>query len=465
MHRSIQFIASLCLCVSGCVAHAQTLLPSAEPLYPVAVESAVVYGHGQVGAPAPGAKNLLLDLYRPVGAEATGQRSPVLLIIHGGGFVGGSRTQGELATIARAMAARGFVAASIDYRLVPDRPEPSARVTSLVGPATAGTLGPDLAQRTAAVSAIDDALTAVDWLRANASRLNADPTQIGLLGGSAGAVTSVHLGYVLDDYGVTASPFSFVVDLWGASIIPANDPVAAADHLETGEPPLFVIHGTSDPTVPFFASELLVARARDQRVAHEFYPVVGAGHGFESVDIFRLQASPGVTLFERMVEWMVRTARGQRTVTINYGMVGSWFNPATSGQGWFLEVDPLAQTMVVGWFAYDTTAGSSGGALPGAEQRWFTAQGRYVGNRADLTVFQSRFGQLNRPNPVTTAPVGSMTIEFNDCSSATLTFNLGVFGTTGSVPIVRALPDVVCQAIDDGELRIPSSPTSPEGAE
>ena len=37
----------------------------------MAVESAVVYGQGQVGAPAPGSKNLLLDLYRPIGAEAT----------------------------------------------------------------------------------------------------------------------------------------------------------------------------------------------------------------------------------------------------------------------------------------------------------------------------------------------------------------------------------------------------------
>lgn len=462
LHRAL---AGVCLFAIGHVAHAQPVLPAADAIYPVAVESAVVYGQGQVGAPAPGAKNLLLDLYRPVGAEATGQRSPALLIIHGGGFVGGSRTQGELVSIARAMAARGFVAMSIDYRLVPDRPEPSTRVASLRGPATAGTIGPDLAQRTAAVAAIDDALTAVDWLRANASRLNVDPSRIGLLGGSAGAVTAVHLGYVLDDYGVAASPFGFVVDLWGASTIPANDPVAAANHLEAGEPPLFVIHGTSDPTVPFAASELLVARARDQRLAHEFYPVVGAGHGFDGVDIFRLQASPGVTLFERMVEWMVRTVRGQRSVTINYGMVGSWFNPATSGQGYFFEVEPLAQTLVVGWFAYDTVAGGSGGALPGSEQRWFTAQGRYVGNRADLTVFQSRFGQLNRPDPVTTAPVGTLTVEFIDCSSATLTFNLSAFGARGTVPIVRALPDVVCQSIADGELQVPVVPASVNGAE
>lgn len=217
--------AGLCLAASGIVAQAQPVLPAAEPVYPVAVESAIVYGQGQVGAPAPGSKNLLLDLYRPVGAEAAGERSPALVIIHGGGFTGGSRTQAELVTIARALAARGFVAVSIDYRLAPDAPVPSTRVASILGPATAGTSGADLAQRTAAVAAIDDGLTAVDWLQANANRFNIDPAQIGLLGGSAGAITAVHLGYILDDYGIAANPFSFVVDLWGAFGLTGSVPI------------------------------------------------------------------------------------------------------------------------------------------------------------------------------------------------------------------------------------------------
>ena len=467
MHRFRRAVAGLWLAASGIVAQAQPALPAAAPLYPVAVESAVVFGQGQVGAPAPGSKNLLLDLYRPIGAEATGERSPALLIIHGGGFTGGSRTQAELVTIARAMAARGFVAVSIDYRLAPDAPVPSTRVASILGPATAGTSGADLAQRTAAVAAIDDGLTAVDWLQANANRFNIDPAQIGLLGGSAGAITAVHLGYILDDYGIAANPFSFVVDLWGASLIPANDPVAAANHLESGEPPLFIIHGTNDPTVPFSASELLVARAQSQRLAHEFHPVPGGGHGFGvgGADIFNVEASPGVTLFDRMLEWTVRTVRGQRTVAINSGMVGAWFNPATSGQGYFFDIDPVTQTLAVAWFVYDTAAGGSGGTLAGAEQRWFTAQGRYLGNRADLTVYQSRFGQFDNPIPVTTTPVGNLSVEFIDCGRATLTFNLSAFGLTGSVPIVRLLPDVVCQAIADGDLQIPTLPTSAGAAE
>lgn len=303
-------LAGLILTAACMCARAQSL-PVFDPVFQINVSSAVVYGQGQVGSPAPGSKALLLDLYRPIGANTGGLRSPAVVIIHGGGFQGGTRTQPELVTIARAMAARGFVAVSIDYRLVPDQPVPSARVASLVGPATIGTSGATFTQRVAAVAAIDDGLTAVDWLQANADLLSLDPQRIGLLGGSAGAITAVHMAYILDDYGISASPFNFVVDLWGASLIPANDPVAAANHLETGESPLFVIHGTNDPTVPFTASELLVARAVNQALPHEFYPVVGAGHGFGAVNIFTLEASPGVTLFSRMMTWSVQTVLGR----------------------------------------------------------------------------------------------------------------------------------------------------------
>lgn len=212
-HRRL--LAGLCFAVTCMVAEAQSILPVFDPVFPVTVESAVVYGEGEVAFPAPGQKSLLLDLYRPVGANASGARSPAVVIIHGGGFQGGSRTQAELVTIAQAMAARGFVAVSMDYRLVPDQPVPSARVASLVGPATVGTSGATFAQKMAAVAAIDDGLTAVDWLQANAELLNLDRLQIGLLGGSAGAITAVHMGYVLNNYGIKANSLTFVVDLWG----------------------------------------------------------------------------------------------------------------------------------------------------------------------------------------------------------------------------------------------------------
>lgn len=446
-------VALMTACVST---SAKVTLPVKDPIYPVGVELGLRYGQGQVASPVPGQKQLLLDLYRPLAISPSATLSPALIIIHGGGFRGGSRAETNLVTIARAMAARGFVVASIDYRLEGERPEPSPRVSTILQAATLGVANADLPQRVAAVAAIDDALTAVDWLKANANQYQVDPTHIGLLGGSAGAITAVHLGYVLDDYGIDAQPFSFVIDLWGGSIIPGNDPIAAANHLESLEPPLFIVHGGSDPTVPIALSDLLAERAADQRVPYEYHPIPGAGHGFGSIDLFNLEASPGVSLFNRMVEWAVRTVRGQRLIRINYGMVGAWINPDVPGQGFLLDIDPLTEMMVVTWFTFDTEPGTSGGTIPGSEQRWFIAQGRYLGNEVDLTVYQARFGQLNRATPVSTTPIGTMRIEFATCVTATLSYELGQLGLTGSTDITRLMPDVLCQTIADGSLLVPA---------
>ena len=61
-----------------------------------------------------GGENLTLDLYRPlVGLEPR----PVVIVIHGGGWTAGSKR--ELPKLNRYLAARGYVVASIDYRLSP----------------------------------------------------------------------------------------------------------------------------------------------------------------------------------------------------------------------------------------------------------------------------------------------------------------------------------------------------------
>ncbi|MEM1180403.1 MAG: alpha/beta hydrolase fold domain-containing protein [Acidobacteriota bacterium] len=292
---------------------AQSLLPTELPTYPISVTEGIVYGTGEVSSPAPRDKELLLDLYEPVGArEATGELSPALVLIHGGGFIGGSRQEGLLVNIAENLAARGWVVVSIEYRLGPDVPIPSARMQTLLEAAAAAIPDnqPVLAQ--AQVGAVDDTLTAVEWLKSRAGGLGIEPSQIGLLGTSAGAVTAVHTGYLLDDHAIAADPFTFVVDLWGGSIIPADNRPAAARFLEAGEPPLFVVHGTEDPQVDFELAQLLVARADAQGVPYEFHPLAGVGHG---VNLFQVELSPGLTLFERMAQWSRSVVQEQRAET------------------------------------------------------------------------------------------------------------------------------------------------------
>ncbi|MEM6455823.1 MAG: alpha/beta hydrolase [Acidobacteriota bacterium] len=295
----LRLLCSLCLFLIAEGVGAQLALPAAYPAYGVQVTTGIVYGHGQVSAPTPGSKALLLDLYEPVGVDPGAQR-PALVIVHGGGFVFGTRLQPELVMIAEGMAARGHVVVSIDYRLVPDAPVPSARMAPILAAAIGDLTGAAADNARAGVAAIDDAWTAVDWLRAQADALSVDPETIGMLGGSAGAITAVHAGYVLDNYGIAGPPLSYVVDFWGGSRIPPDDAAAAAAHLDTGEPPLFVAHGTEDDVVPFEWSQRLVDRALDQDVDVVFHPLPGAGHG---VDIFSVEIEAGVTLFDDMLRW------------------------------------------------------------------------------------------------------------------------------------------------------------------
>lgn len=105
-----------------------------------------------------------LDLYR-AGADG-GALRPVVLFVHGGGFVmgdkGGADAQGWAnAHVGRWAARAGMLGAVMNYRLAPDGQWPSGG---------------------------EDVGLAVDWLRANAARHGGDPERIVLVGTSAGSV-------------------------------------------------------------------------------------------------------------------------------------------------------------------------------------------------------------------------------------------------------------------------------------
>jgi para-nitrobenzyl esterase len=258
----------------------------------VRVTQGIVYGQGQVNLPSPGAFDLLLDLYEPV--TKSQRRRPAVVVIHGGGFSGGSRLSPDFATISRALAELGFVVANIDYRLIPQDPVPSARVA----PVTAAV--PDVPIFVAAVAAVDDTLTALDWLQDHAKQLRIRRKGFGLVGESAGAITAAHVAYTLDDFGVAAPQFRFVADLWGGIIF---DIGALATQLEAGEAPLFVVHGTADNVVPAFLDDRLVARAREVGVPVEYHRIEGAGHGARATGFFTREVLPGQTAFERMLDF------------------------------------------------------------------------------------------------------------------------------------------------------------------
>ena len=109
----------------------------------------------------PEGLELQLDLYRPEGTELL----PAVILVHGGGWLSGDRTMER--PLARHLAARGFVAVPVSYRL-----------------GTAGRFPAPL----------HDLKAAVRWLRAHAGDYGIDPAHIGAMGGSAGGTLVTLLG-------------------------------------------------------------------------------------------------------------------------------------------------------------------------------------------------------------------------------------------------------------------------------
>ena len=134
---------------------------------------------------------LTLDMYRPTGDTQTSR--PAIVLVHGGGFTGGNSKNGAMVTMANAFAQRGYVAVSINYRLLNDGEKCGVEDT--------------VSQNclTAALAAQHDAQAAVRWLRANAGTYRVDPTRIAM-GGSAGAATALAVAVNSTDPGDSGNP-------------------------------------------------------------------------------------------------------------------------------------------------------------------------------------------------------------------------------------------------------------------
>lgn len=260
----------------------------------VVVRHGVKYGMAEVALPAPGRSRLLLDLYRP--ARATRAPRPVVIAIHGGAFRRGSRADPHIVRIARGLAARGAVVASIDYRLLGQEP-----ITSADGPRPAAdTTDTPLDRGTTA--AVDDTLSAIDYLRAHALRLRIDLGRLGLVGASAGAITADNIAFVLGKAAIGGPRPRFVASLWGG--IPHPSAVARpaeADRLRRGTQALFAVHGSADTQVPVRLSDDLVARARAAGLRTEYHRVASHGHGFHAMEFFRLAVRGRQTAFQRLL--------------------------------------------------------------------------------------------------------------------------------------------------------------------
>jgi acetyl esterase/lipase len=194
--------------------------------------------------------DLYCDVYQPRQSLDTCTKRPAIIFVHGGGFEGGSKSDGSVVTRAKQwFAFRGYVAVSIDYRLTSAVRDP-------------------IAQQGIAMTDVTDAQAAVRFLRQNFSAYHIDSNKIGMYGSSAGAIISLMTGisselattmgsvYDLPQPMNTSNPHhsSWVKTCFSEAGLIYDDYRAA--NLDPADAPSFYdFHGKLDSTVSFTTAE------------------------------------------------------------------------------------------------------------------------------------------------------------------------------------------------------------------
>ena len=127
--------------------------------------------------------NLKMDIYQPLGDVETNR--PLLILAHGGSFIGGTRLNPSMVSLGNTFAKRGYVVASISYRLM----------------TFFDLLSPDSATNGVA-EALGDGRAAVRYFRKTVEEgnlYNIDSNQIYFGGNSAGGVIATHVAFMQED--------------------------------------------------------------------------------------------------------------------------------------------------------------------------------------------------------------------------------------------------------------------------
>jgi len=165
-----------------------------------------------------------------------------------------------------------------------------------------------------------------------------------------------------------------------------------------------------------------------------------------------VDSSGNILLFDggnRRIRVVKQVAVASAVNLDQHGLTGSWYNPATSGQGFEIEVYPDLNgpgqgLLFAGWFTYDGTV--AGG------RRWYVLFGNVSsrGATGTLEIDEVDGGNLNGPPALNSRNVGSATIQFNDCQHGSLAYQFtDGSGRQGQVLMDRLTPNVTCSPTGD----------------
>lgn len=251
-----QTLLFLSLLIASHIVFASDIVPSKKVLYKV------VDGD-----------SLYLNVFEP---EETVKPKAAIVFFFGGGWTSGSSKQ--FFQQAEYLASRGMLAISAEYRV---------KNTHGVEP----------------FSCVEDAKSAIRWVRAHAEELNVDPNKIVASGGSAGGhiatCTAVIDGFECktDDLSISSRPnavvgYNPVFDTtdkgYGHKKVKGRETEISPCHQVKSElPPMLFFHGTDDKTVPFENAERFNRLMNEAGNDCELVAVDGMGHGFFNGGFFR----------------------------------------------------------------------------------------------------------------------------------------------------------------------------------
>jgi para-nitrobenzyl esterase len=237
-----------------------------------------------------GTQNLTLDFYEPT--ADTAKARPLIIWAHGGNFISGTSQDSDVVQLSRSLTKKGFVCASINYRLG-FYPLDSVHAIGAV------------------VRAVQDMKAAIRFFykdRATTNAYKIDTNNIFIAGSSAGAITALHVAYLdkpceIQPY-IDANTLATMGGLDGTSgnpgysiktkgVISLCGALAQYGWLEAGNEPLCSMHGTADATVIYGrglvapygiklmyldGSRMIYKQAQAVSVSNNFYTWYNAGH-------------------------------------------------------------------------------------------------------------------------------------------------------------------------------------------
>jgi len=221
--------------------------------------------------------SLQLDIYKLKNLRTP---APLLIFVHGGAWRTGKRA--DYLPYLIDYAKKGYVTATVSYRLVKQAPFPAA---------------------------VQDVNCAVKWFKSHGDVYGYDPDRIALIGGSAGGHLSMMIGYagneqMFNDNGcdsTASSKVKVIVDLYGPTDLTTpyaqgrkeaidfigdtyvNKPepylLASPKHYITpDDPPTLIFQGTIDSLVPVSQSDSLDIWLSKVGVPHEYHRLKGWPH-------------------------------------------------------------------------------------------------------------------------------------------------------------------------------------------